>query len=501
LEVEMEAILKMEAISKSFPGVKALDNVHLNVYEGEVMALLGENGAGKSTLMKILSGVYKKDSGDIIYKGEKIEVNSPAESTRKGIAIIHQELNLISNMTVYENVYLGRELTNSLGVLNRAEMIKNTKKVLEKLNINIDPSVKVSSLSIAQQQMVEIAKALLVDANIIILDEPTDTLTDTEAEVLFSIIRELKERKIGLVFISHKLDEIFKICDRVTVLRDGKFIDERPVSEVNEDQIINMMVGRDLDDQYPYIRVEGKEMFKVENLTNKYIKDISFSINTGEIVGISGLVGAGRTELAKTIFGLHKIDSGAVYLDGEKLNIESPKEALEKGIVYVSEDRKGESLVISMDVTENITLSSLEKFIKRFAISKAKEKQSAQEYVQRIRIKTPTLKQKVKNLSGGNQQKVAIAKSLLTEPKLLILDEPTRGIDVGARREIYEILNNIKKENKAIMIISSDMQEILGVCDRIIVMNDGMTKAELDREDASQEKIMSYIMKEKEEEK
>lgn len=492
----MEAVLKMQNISKSFPGVKALDDVHLNVYAGEVMALLGENGAGKSTLMKILSGVYKKDVGSIIYKGQEIEVSSPAESTRMGIAIIHQELNLIDHMKVYENVYLGRELTNSLGILNKSEMIKNTKRVLEKLNIDIDPNDKVGSLSIAQQQMVEIAKALLVDANIIILDEPTDTLTDNEADVLFSIVNELKEQKIGIVFISHKLDEIFKICDRVTVLRDGKFIDERLVSEIDEDLIIKMMVGRDLEEQYPHVDVEGKEMLRLENLKNKYIDDVSFTVNSGEIVGISGLVGAGRTELAKTIFGAYKLDSGSIYLDGEALSIKSPKEALDKGIVYVSEDRKGESLIISMGVTENITLSALNKFIKKLAISNAKERQAAKDYVEKIRIKTPNLKQKVKNLSGGNQQKVAIAKSLLTEPKLLILDEPTRGIDVGARREIYEILNDIKKENKAIMIISSDMQEVLGVCDRIIVMNDGRKKAELTREEASQEKIMSYIMKE-----
>ena len=492
----MEAVLKMQNISKSFPGVKALDDVHLNVYAGEVMALLGENGAGKSTLMKILSGVYKKDVGSIIYKGQEIEVSSPAELTRMGIAIIHQELNLIDHMKVYENVYLGRELTNSLGILNKSEMIKNTKRVLEKLNIDIDPNDKVGSLSIAQQQMVEIAKALLVDANIIILDEPTDTLTDNEADVLFSIVNELKEQKIGIVFISHKLDEIFKICDRVTVLRDGKFIDERLVSEIDEDLIIKMMVGRDLEEQYPHVDVEGKEMLRLENLKNKYIDDVSFTVNSGEIVGISGLVGAGRTELAKTIFGAYKLDSGSIYLDGEALSIKSPKEALDKGIVYVSEDRKGESLIISMGVTENITLSALNKFIKKLAISNSKERQAAKDYVEKIRIKTPNLKQKVKNLSGGNQQKVAIAKSLLTEPKLLILDEPTRGIDVGARREIYEILNDIKKENKAIMIISSDMQEVLGVCDRIIVMNDGRKKAELTREEASQEKIMSYIMKE-----
>ncbi len=491
----MDPILKMKNINKSFPGVKALDNVSLNVYKGEVMALLGENGAGKSTLMKILSGSYKADGGEIFLRGEKLDIHSPSDSTDKGIAIIHQELNLIPHMSVYENVFLGRELCNSLGLLEKRKMIRKTKEVLEKLNININPRVKAGSLSIAQQQMVEIAKSLSVNADIIILDEPTDTLTDKEVKVLFQIIEELKKSGKGIIYISHRLQEIFEICDRLTVLRDGKFIAEQYVSEVNEDDIIKMMVGRSLDEQFPHIDTTGNEIFRVEHLTNKYINDISFNVNSGEILGISGLVGAGRTELAKTIFGTYKLDKGNMYLQGEEVTLKSPKEALEKGIVYVSEDRKGESLVISMDVTENITLSALSKFINSLFINKRQERKASEEYVQKIKIKTPTVKQRVKNLSGGNQQKVAIAKSLLTEPKVLILDEPTRGIDVGAKKEIYEILNNIKQQGKAVIIISSDMQEILGMSDRVIVMNEGIKKGEIPREEVTQEKIMSYIMK------
>lgn len=491
----MNPILQMKNINKSFPGVKALDDVSLNVYKGEVMALLGENGAGKSTLMKILSGSYKADGGEVFLRDEKLDICSPSDATDKGIAIIHQELNLIPHMSVYENIFLGRELTNSLGFLEKRKMIDKTKEVLGKLKIDIDPKISAGRLSIAQQQMVEIAKALSVNADIIILDEPTDTLTDKEVKVLFQIIEELKKSGKGIIYISHRLQEIFEICDRLTVLRDGKFIAEQYVSEVDEKDIIKMMVGRSLDEQFPHIDTTGNEIFRVEHLTNKYINDISFNVNSGEILGISGLVGAGRTELAKTIFGTYKLDKGKMYLQGEEIVLRSPKEALDKGIVYVSEDRKGESLVISMNVTENITLSALSKFIKSVFINKGQEQRASEEYVEKIKIKTPTVRQRVKNLSGGNQQKVAIAKSLLTEPKVLILDEPTRGIDVGAKKEIYEILNSIKQQGKAVIIISSDMQEILGMSDRVLVMNEGIKKGEILREEVTQEKIMSYIMK------
>jgi len=492
-------ILKMENISKSFPGVKALDNVSFNAYEGEVMALLGENGAGKSTLMKILSGVYTKDTGKILLDGKEIEVLNPRDASSKGIAIIHQELNLIPNLTVYENIFLGREETTTYKTLKKDYMIKEAKKLLDRLKVNIDPTLKINEISIAKQQMVEIAKALSLNASVIVMDEPTDTLTDKEVEILFDVIRELKAENKAIVYISHRLKEVFEICDRVTVLRDGKFIDERLVSELDEDEIIKLMVGRTLDEQFPYLKAEANEyVFEVKNLTNKYIKNISFSLKRGEVLGISGLVGAGRSELGKTIFGLYPIDEGEMILEGKKVKFNSPKEAIENGIMYVSEDRKSEGLVLSMDVKSNITLSSLDKFKRAIGLDKKKEERVSEDYRKKINIKTPSLTQKVKNLSGGNQQKVAIAKSLLTEPKVLILDEPTRGIDVGAKREIYDLLNSIKKEGHSVIMISSEMPEILGMSDRIIIMHEGKIKGELNKEEATSEKIMNYIIKEEE---
>ncbi len=492
-------ILKMENISKSFPGVKALDNVSFNAYEGEVMALLGENGAGKSTLMKILSGVYTKDTGKILLDGKEIEVLNPRDASSKGIAIIHQELNLIPNLTVYENIFLGREETTTYKTLKKDYMIKEAKKLLDRLKVDIDPTLKINEISIAKQQMVEIAKALSLNASVIVMDEPTDTLTDKEVEILFDVIRELKAENKAIVYISHRLKEVFEICDRATVLRDGKFIDERLVSELDEDEIIKLMVGRTLDEQFPYLKAEANEyVFEVKNLTNKYIKNISFSLKRGEVLGISGLVGAGRSELGKTIFGLYPIDEGEMILEGKKVKFNSPKEAIENGIMYVSEDRKSEGLVLSMDVKSNITLSSLDKFKRAIGLDKKKEERVSEDYRKKINIKTPSLTQKVKNLSGGNQQKVAIAKSLLTEPKVLILDEPTRGIDVGAKREIYDLLNSIKKEGHSVIMISSEMPEILGMSDRIIIMHEGKIKGELNKEEATSEKIMNYIIKEEE---
>lgn len=489
-------ILKMENISKSFPGVKALDDVNFTVYENEVMALLGENGAGKSTLMKILSGVYTKDEGKIILEGEEVDITSPRDATSKGIAIIHQELNLVPYLTVYENIFLGREMKSPYGGLYKKEMIKQSREILERLKVNISPTTTVNYLSIAQQQMVEIAKALSLNAKIIIMDEPTDTLTDNEVSSLFEIIRELKKQGKGLVYISHRIKEVFEVCDKLTVLRDGQFVGERNVSEVDEGEIIRLMVGRTLDEQFPYIKTDyDEEVLKVENLNNEYVKDLSFTLKKGEILGISGLVGAGRTELAKTLYGFYKKDTGKIILNGEELNLNSPKEALDKGIVYVSEDRKSDGLILIMDVKSNITISALEKFKTFLGLDKKKEYEVAEEYKEKINIKTPSLYQQVKNLSGGNQQKVAIAKSLLTDPKVLILDEPTRGVDVGAKREIYDLLNEIKKEGRSIIMISSEMPEILGMSDRILVMHEGELKGELNREEATQEKIMSYIVR------
>ena len=368
-------VLKMINISKSFPGVKALDQVSLSAYEGEVMALLGENGAGKSTLMKILSGVYKKDQGEILLDEKPLEVTSPLDAINKGIAIIHQELNLIPYLSVYENIFLGREHKNKMGILDKEKMKNETKDILNKLNVNIKPTDTVKNLSVAQQQMVEIAKALSLNARIIIMDEPTDTLTEQEVTSLFGIIEGLKKQNKSLIYISHRLKEVFLVCDRLTVLRDGQLIGERLVSEVDEDEIIRLMVGRTLDEQFPYIKTDfTEEVLRVEDLNNEHISHLSFSLKKGEILGISGLVGAGRTELAKTLYGYYKKQSGRILLNGEEINAHSPKEALKKGIVYASEDRKLDGLILGMDVTSNMTLSFLEQFKPLMGLDKGKEK-------------------------------------------------------------------------------------------------------------------------------
>lgn len=490
----MKALLEMKGISKSFPGVKALDHVDFRIYEGEVMGFLGENGAGKSTLMKILSGIYQRDEGEIIFQGEPYEVKSPKEAMDLGIAIIHQELNLVGQMAIYENIFLGRELGSGMG-LDKETMIAESKRVLDLLNVKIDPRTKVENLSVAKQQMVEIARALSMDAKIIIMDEPTDTLTNQEVEQLFKVIHRLKDQNKGMVFISHRLEEVLEICDRYIVLRDGKFIGERIVADSSEDEMIQMMVGRTIEEFIPYVDTKTKDVsLELKDVSNEFIHQVSFQAHRGEVLGIAGLVGAGRTELAKTIFGIYPIEEGAMYLDGEELHFKNSRDAIDHNIVYVSEDRKGEGLVIQMDVKNNMTLSSLAKFIKTFTIDKKRESEVVEGYIENMRIRTPSYRQIIENLSGGNQQKVAIAKALMIEMEVLILDEPTRGVDVGAKKEIYDILNQIKLQGKTIIVISSEMPEILGLSDRILVMNDGKIKGCLDRDEATQEKIMQLIV-------
>lgn len=487
-------LLEMNNISKTFPGVKALDNVEFRIYEGEAIGFLGENGAGKSTLMKIISGIYSKDEGEITFEGEPYVVSTPKEAMDKGIAIIHQEFNLVNNMNIYENIYLGREIVKS-GRLDKKTMYDNSKEILARLDLDLDPLTMVGSLSLAQMQMVEIARALSMNAKIIIMDEPTDALTSREVDKLFSVIKQLKENKKGIVYISHRLEEISRICDKFIVLRDGKYIGERNVQESSEEEIIAMMVGRDLEEYIPYrSTTEGDISLEVKNIENDYISDISFNVKHGEILGIAGLVGAGRTELAKTIYGHYPIKSGSIYLNDKELELKNEKDGIDNGIIYVSEDRKRDGLILGMDVCKNMTLSSLSQVIENGKINNKKELEIVNQYIEEMNIKTPSSSQIIENLSGGNQQKVAIAKGLMTNPEVLILDEPTRGVDVGAKSEIYELLNGIKEQGKAIIVISSDMPEILGLSDRILVINEGKVKGELSREEASQEKIMELIV-------
>lgn len=496
----MEKILEISGIIKDFPGVRALDKAKLNVYQGKVMALLGENGAGKSTMMKIMTGIYKRDAGTIKHNGKEVEFNGPRESQDAGISIIHQELNLIDHLSIAENIFLGRELTKNF-LIDWKLMFDEADIILKKLNLEYSSKELVGKLSIGEKQMIEIAKALSQNAKIIVMDEPTDALTDTETKSLFNVIRELIVENKSIVYISHRLKEIFEICDYATVMRDGKFIDEAVVADITEDYIIEKMVGRKLKDQFPRIDTKlGEISLKVDDLSGEVTKKINFSLQKGEILGIAGLMGAGRTELAKTIYGCFKKTSGKIYIDGKQIEINSPQEALKNKIAYVSEDRKGDGLLLGLSVKENMSLSSLINFENRCKkINEKKEEIEVKKFISKFNIKTPTMDQLIKNLSGGNQQKVAIAKALMTNPKILILDEPTRGVDVGAKKEIYDLINEFKNQGMSIIIISSEMPEILGLSDRIMVMHDNTITGIFNREEATQEKIMKCaigVMKE-----
>jgi ribose transport system ATP-binding protein len=493
---EKKAFLEMEEITKEFPGVKALDSVHFRIFKGEVMALLGENGAGKSTLMKILSGVYTHSTGSIRINGEERQITSPKNAMDQGIAIIHQELNIIPGLTAGENIFLGREFVNKAGKIQWRELYAQAKKFLDRLGTSIDPRRPASGLSIGEQQMVEIAKALSMDAEILILDEPTDALTDTETENLFRVINELKENGKGIVYISHRLPEVFRICDRATVLRDGLFIGEKKVSELNEDAIIEMMVGRKLEEQIPYeSSLPGEALLDVKGMHSQVCKNINLNIKKGEVVGLAGLMGAGRTELALTLFGLYPATEGSIKLEGKEIRLETPGKALQKGIAYVSEDRKQLGLFLNLTIKDNITLPHMKNYEQPlFHTDDGNRNKDVDNYIKQLSIKTTGRNQEVGNLSGGNQQKVSIARGLITEPKLLILDEPTRGVDVGAKKEIYNLINQFKKEGLGILMISSEMPELLGISDRILVMHNNTIEGELSREEATQESILKLAV-------
>lgn len=490
--MERETLLKISGIDKSFPGVKALSNACLSVYAGRAMALMGENGAGKSTLMKVLTGIYSKDAGTIEYLGQQVMFKGPKNSQEAGISIIHQELNLVGNLTIAENIFLGREFTTPFGSIDWKKMHAEADKLLARLNVPHSSHQLCSELSIGEQQMVEIAKALSFESKVIIMDEPTDALTDTETEALFNVIRELKAEKRGIVYISHRIKEIFEICDDVTVLRDGQFIGEVAVAELTEDRLIEMMVGRRLDEQYPHVDVpEGEVRLKVNQLSGSGMHNVSFTLRAGEILGISGLMGAGRTELMKVLYGALPKESGEVRLNGKTISNDCPQDGLNNGIVYISEDRKGDGLILGMSVKENMSLTALDHFSKVGRIRHDSEQLAVDDFILMFNIKTPSRDQQIGLLSGGNQQKVAIAKGLMTRPNVLILDEPTRGVDVGAKKEIYQLINKFKQDGLSIIIVSSEMPEVLGMSDRILVMREGRISGEFSREDATQEKLLA----------
>ena len=488
-----EVILTMKGIDKSFPGVHALDHVDLEIRKGEVLALMGENGAGKSTLMKVLTGIYKKDEGTITYEGKEVEFENPRAAQAAGIVIVHQELNMMNHLTVAQNIFIGREIMKG-NLIDDAKMNEEAKKLFAKLNIEIDPTEKMGNLTVGKQQMCEIAKAISHDAKVIIFDEPSAALTESEIEELFKIIRDLKEKGVGMVYISHRMDEIKVITDRVTVMRDGTYVGTIITKESTKDDIINMMVGRVIYEDpkaASNVKPDAPVVLKVEHLNaGKMVRDVSFELRKGEILGFSGLMGAGRTETARALFGADKKDSGDVYINGKKVEINSPEDAVKCGIGYLSEDRKRYGCVVAKTVAENTTMASMENFMSGLFINKKKEEESAWEYVKALKTKTPTVDTEVVNLSGGNQQKVVIAKWLVRDCEILIFDEPTRGIDVGAKSEIYTLMNELVAQGKSIIMISSEMTEVLRMSDRVIVMCEGRKTGEIDISEATQENIM-----------
>ena len=485
--------LEMRHISKQYPGVRALDDVSLSVGKGEVHALLGENGAGKSTMMKILAGAQPKDSGDILLNGAMANIDSPQKAMDLGISIIYQEFNLVPYLSAGENIFLGREPRATLpGFVDFKTLYKEAQSVIDKLGVKLDARTPVNQLSVAQQQMVEIAKATSKKSKIIVMDEPSATLTEHELQSLFALIRQLKSEGVSIVYISHRLEEVFEVCDRATIMRDGHHIATKEVADLTREEIIRLMVGRELKEAIPKVAVApGPPALTVKNLTRKgVLHDISFTVHQGEVLGIAGLVGAGRTETARAIFGADPIDGGTVELFGKAVKIRSPQDAIRQGIGLVTEDRKQQGLVLGMAVRENNTLANLDILSTLGFIRRKEEREVAEKYRADLSIKTPTIEQAVQNLSGGNQQKVVLAKWLYTGSKVLIFDEPTRGIDVGAKSEIYKLMNELAAKGVAIIMISSELPEVLGMSDRILVMHGGRITGELSRADATQEKIM-----------
>ena len=488
-----DVILTMKGIDKSFPGVHALDHVDLEVRRGEVHALMGENGAGKSTLMKVLTGIYSKDEGTITFEGKEVEFTNPREAQDAGIVIVHQELNMLGHLTVAQNIFIGREFMKGKFIDDR-KMNEEARKVFDQLGIDIDPTVTMSRLTVGKQQMCEIAKAISHDAKVIIFDEPSAALTEAEIEELFKIIRDLRERQLGIVYISHRMDEIKVITDRVTVMRDGGYVGTLITKDCTKEDIINMMVGRVIYEDpktESQVAKDAPVVLKVEHLNaGRMVQDVSFELHKGEILGFSGLMGAGRTETMRALFGADPKQSGDIYINGEKVDIKTPKDAVSHGIGYLSEDRKRFGIIVDKTVAENSTMASLDEYMKGLFIDKKKEKEVAQKYVDILKTKTPGVDQLVVNLSGGNQQKVVIAKWLVRNCDILIFDEPTRGIDVGAKSEIYHLMNELVAEGKSIIMVSSEMTEILRMSDRIVIMCEGRKTGELGIEEATQERIM-----------
>ena len=493
-------LLRMVDIEKSFPGVKALDKVSFSVKPGTVHALMGENGAGKSTLMKCLFGVYKQDSGEIFLEGKKVDFKNPKQALENGVAMVHQELNQALKRNVMDNMWLGRfpKISKFIPLTSERKMYRATKDIFDRLGLTIDPKTVMSKMSVSLRQMVEIAKAVSYDAKVIVFDEPTSSLTDREAERLFDIIKMLKSKGCGIIYISHKMEEILHISDEVTVMRDGKYVATKDARELTTDEIIRLMVGRELTNRYPPKDAKiGSVLLEVKNLTAMYskLRDVTFEARRGEILGVAGLDGSGRTELLETLFGLAAKKEGSIRLDGKSLSNSNPRQAIKNGFALITEERRASGIFGILNIRDNTTISSLGKYRRGLFLSRKKMSDSTRWAISSMRIKTPSQNTKIRTLSGGNQQKVILGRWLLTEPTVLLLDEPTRGIDVGAKYEIYQLILNLAHEGKTVIMVSSEMPELLGVCDRILVMSGGRLSGEVRAKDATQEQIMALAAK------
>lgn len=486
-------ILTIKNVTKTYPGVIALNNVSMEFRKGEVHALVGENGAGKSTIIKTIAGAIKPDSGSVVFENQELTTMNPHQLRELGIEVVYQEFNLASQLPVYENIFLGSLIKKGPGnrLVNKEEMIAATQKLFDQLGIDIDPLKKVSDLSVAYMQFVEIAKALSRNVKILIMDEPTATLTNAEVEILFKTVRRLRESGVTVIYVSHRMEEIFEITDRCTVMRDGEYITTVNTKDVTRRDLINYMVGREMSESYPGRNAKiGEEVLRIEHLTGNGVSDISFNVRKGEILGLAGLVGAGRTETAMMIFGSTRVESGDIYVKGQKTVIPNPKTAVDLGIALIPEDRKQHGLILEKPIVENVTLPSIKEFVRAFVIDKKAEKSATDEQVDALKIKTPSIIQKVKNLSGGNQQKVVLAKWLVRKSDIFIFDEPTRGVDVGAKQEIYKIMNELVEQGKSIIMISSEMEELLGMSDRLVILSERKMAGELQKEEMTQARVL-----------
>lgn len=491
----METILEMKNITKIFPGVRALDGVNFNLRKGEIHALIGENGAGKSTLMKSLLGMHPIDGGEIYYKGERVRFKTPNDALRRGISMIHQEISLVQTMSAAENIWMGRTRAfTRMGLIRHRRLLQDTRKLMEELGISVDPTAMVESLSVANMQLIELVRAVSYQSDIIIMDEPTSALTDTEIALLYRIVRELAAKGTSIIFISHKLEEIYEICDRITIMRDGKFIDCRDTSDISSDELVRLIAGREIENVFVKDSYEkGDVALEVKGFTSRGVfQDVSFQVRRGEILGFCGLMGAGRSEIMRALFGIDPYDSGELLIQGRKVSVKRPQNAIHLGLGMVTEDRLRQGAIHALDIKTNMSLPLLKRISRLGFVNGAREKELCKDMAKKMSVNMVSFSNSIGSLSGGNQQKVIIGRWLLMGPDILILDEPTRGIDVGAKSEIYRIMNQLAKEGMAILMVSSEMQEILGMSDRVIVIREGRVACDLENKGLTQEQLLSY---------